>query len=155
MTPDLRDEIRQAKLFTSLHEEAELNIIRTSAALVDSLEKLFSPFGISSTQYNALRILRGAEPRGLCRHALRDRMLTRMPDVTRLLDRLEDAGLARRARDADDHRFVTARITDEGCRLLDDLEDAVNQEHRRRLGHLSDEQLRMLSGLLALVRNPG
>ncbi|HEX5438273.1 MAG TPA: MarR family winged helix-turn-helix transcriptional regulator [Gemmatimonadaceae bacterium] len=155
MTPNPRDEIKQAKPFTSLHAEAELNIIRTSAELTDSLERLLAPFGLSGTQYNALRILRGAEPTGLCRNELRDRMLTRMPDVTRLLDRMEAAGLVRRARDAEDRRLVTARITEQGCCLLDKLHDVMEREHYRRLGHLSDEQLRMLSGLLTLVRHPG
>lgn len=155
MSPDLRDEIRQGKPFTSLQQEAELNIIRTAARLTDALERIFSPHGISATQYNALRILRGAGSDGLCRNELRDRMLTRMPDVTRLLDRMEEAGLVRRERATRDRRMVRARITEKGKRLLDELEEPLAREHDRQLGHLSDEQLRMLSGLLTLVRNPG
>lgn len=155
MAPDLRDEIRQVKPFTSLQQEATLNIIRTAGALTDSLERLFAPFGISATQYNALRILRGAGSAGLCRNELRDRMLTRMPDVTRLLDRMEDAGWVTRGRVASDRRLVSTRITRKGSRLLDELEEPLAREQERQLGHLSDEQLRMLSGLLTLVRNPG
>lgn len=153
MSPDLRDEIRQGKPFASLHEEAELNIIRTAARLMDSLDRLFSPFGISVTQYNALRILRGAGPAGLCRNELRDRMVTRMPDVTRLLDRMEEAGLVVRTRHTDDRRLVAAQITYKGRRLLDQLREPLEREHERQMGSLSDEQLRMLSGLLTLVRN--
>jgi DNA-binding MarR family transcriptional regulator len=155
MAPDLRDEIRQVKPFTSLQQEATLNIIRTAGTLTDSLERLFAPFGISATQYNALRILRGAGSAGLCRNELRDRMLTRMPDVTRLLDRMEDAGWVTRSRVASDRRLVSTRITEKGSRLLHELEEPLAREQERQLGHLSDAQLKMLSGLLTLVRNPG
>ena len=86
MPRTLRDDLRQNKPFKSLHEEAMLNVVRTSATMTDAIEEFVKPHGISSTQYNVLRILRGAEPAGLCRNELRDRMLTRMPDVTRLLD---------------------------------------------------------------------
>jgi DNA-binding MarR family transcriptional regulator len=152
MSPSLRAELRQRKPFTSLHQEAQLNIYRTSAVLADAFERLIEPYGVSPTQYNVLRILRGAEPGGLCRNDLRDRMLTRMPDVTRLLDRMEAAGLVQRARDAEDRRLVTTRITGEGRRLLGELDPVVEQEHLRRLGHLDAGQLRTLVDLLTLVR---
>ena len=105
------------------------------------------------TQYNVLRILRGAEPAGLCRNELRDRMLTRMPDVTRLLDRMEEAGLVARSRDNEDRRMVSTRITKAGRQLVDALDSPVGQLHRRRFGHLTDEQLSSLSELLTLARN--
>ncbi|MGH7631172.1 MAG: MarR family winged helix-turn-helix transcriptional regulator [Gemmatimonadales bacterium] len=155
MSPDLRSELRQRKPFGSLHQEAQLNILRTGAVLTDALEQLLGPYGITLTQYNGLRILRGAEPQGLCRNELRDRMLTRMPDVTRLLDRMEEAGLVRRARDATDRRLVTTRVTGEGLRLLGELDRVVAGEHRRRLGHLNTGQLRTLIELLTLVRESG
>ena len=155
MSSHIRHEIRQAKPFASLQQEAELNIVRTAAVLTDSIERIFAPFGISVTQYNALRILRGAGSDGLCRNELRDRMITRMPDVTRLLDRMEEAGWVTRGRVTGDRRRVSARITEKGVRLLDELEEPLAREQERRLGNLSDEQLRMLSGLLTLVRNPG
>ena len=155
MSSHLRHEIRQAKPSASLQQEAESNIVRTAAVLTDSIERIFAPFGISATQYNALRILRGAGSEGLCRNELRDRMITRMPDVTRLLDRMEEAGWVTRGRVTGDRRRVSARITEKGVRLLDELEEPLAREHERRLGNLSDEQLRMLSGLLTLVRNPG
>ena len=115
----LRDEIQQTKPFTSLQEEALLNILRTSAAMMDEMEDLLKQRGITNTQYNVLRILRGAEPEGLCRNELRDRMLTRMPDVTRLLDRMEEAGLVARSRDNEDRRLVSTRITEAGRKVVD------------------------------------
>lgn len=152
MPPDLQTDLRQRKPFTSPEQEAQLNIVRTGTMLVDAFEQLLRPFGISGTQYNVLRILRGAEPDGLCRNDLRDRLLTRMPDVTRLLDRMEEAGLVTRARDAADRRLVTTRITAQGRRLVDDLDAVTEAEHQRRLGHLSREQLATLVELLTLVR---
>ncbi|HJU90815.1 MAG TPA: MarR family transcriptional regulator [Gemmatimonadaceae bacterium] len=152
MTPDLRDELKQRKPFVSLEQEAQLSIVRTSMLLFDAFEQLLKPHGISSTQYNVLRILRGAEPTGLCRNELRDRMLTRMPDVTRLLDRMEQADLVTRERSSEDRRLVRTRITKKGARLLRQLDDVVEQEHQRRLGHLSREQLKSLISLLSVVR---
>lgn len=153
MTPDLREDLRQRKPFTSLEQEAQLNVVRTASLLVDSFEQMLKPYGITATQYNVLRILRGAEPEGLCRNELRDRMLTRMPDVTRLLDRMEDAKLVARARDSDDRRLVSTRVTPKGLRLLDELDDAVTEEHMRRFHHLTKAQLKTLIELLNAVRN--
>ena len=152
MTNVLRDEIRQSKPFQSLEQEAHLNIVRTAAVLGDGFEQMLKPFGITGAQYNVLRILRGAEPTGLCRNDLRDRMLTRMPDMTRLLDRMEEAGLVTRERDTADRRLVTTRITDQGRRLLDELDSRVVEEHQLRLGHLSEEDLGTLVELLGRVR---
>jgi DNA-binding MarR family transcriptional regulator len=152
MSATLRDDLRQNKPFTSLHHEAHLSVVRTSSALVDGVEELLKPYGISSTQYNVLRILRGAEPVGLCRNELRDRMLTRMPDMTRLLDRMEEAGLVARTRDDDDRRLVLTRITKAGRRLVDELDGPINDLHKDRLGHLTTPQLRTLVDLLKLVR---
>jgi DNA-binding MarR family transcriptional regulator len=153
MTPDLREDIRQRKPFTSLEQEAQLNVVRTASLLVDSFEQMLKPYEITATQYNVLRILRGSEPEGLCRNELRDRMLTRMPDVTRLLDRMEDAKLVARARDSEDRRLVSTRITSKGLRLLDELDDAVSQEHMRRFHHLTKTQLKSLIELLNAVRS--
>ena len=152
MPRSIRDEIRQKKPFTSPQHEALLNVVRTASALNNAMEELLRPYGISGTQYNVLRILRGAEPDGLCRNELRDRMLTRMPDVTRLLDRMEEAGLVERARSAEDRRLVSTRITEAGRRLVDSLDAPVSAFHQRRLGHLTDAQLRSLSELLSLAR---
>lgn len=152
MTPDLQEDIRQRKPFTSLEQEAQLSVVRTASLLVDAFEQMLRPYGITATQYNVLRILRGAEPGGLCRNDLRDRMLTRMPDVTRLLDRMEDAKLVSRARDSDDRRLVSTKITAKGLRLLDEVDDAVTAEHMRRFHHLGKTQLKTLIDLLSEVR---
>ena len=152
MTATLRDELKQRKPFTSLEQEAQLSVVRTSAMLVDAFERMLKPYGITATQYNVLRILRGAEPNGLCRNDLRDRMLTRMPDVTRLLDRMEESGHIARARETSDRRMVMTRITAKGRRLLDELEDAVGREHERAFAALNKEQMRSLIANLAAVR---
>jgi DNA-binding MarR family transcriptional regulator len=148
----LQHEIRQTRPFRSLQQEAHLNVVRTAAFLADAFERVVRPSGLSGAQYNVLRILRGAGPAGLCRNELRDRMLTRMPDMTRLLDRMEQAGLVSRSRDAEDRRMVTTRITAKGDHLLDDLEARVAEEHSARLGHLDEGQLRTLIDLLTTVR---
>jgi DNA-binding MarR family transcriptional regulator len=155
MASGLRDEIRQTKPFTSLQQEAELSVLRTAGLLLDSMEQLLRPFDINPTQYNALRILRGAGEQGLCRDELRSRLVTRMADATRLLDRLADVGLVTRARDTKDRRLVTSRITGKGLRLLEELEGLVAEEHQRRMGHLSEAQLKALIELTRLVRQAG
>jgi DNA-binding MarR family transcriptional regulator len=150
--PGLRDELKQRKPFTSLEHEAQLSVVRTSTVILDALERALKPHGVTTTQYNVLRILRGAEPRGLCRNDVRDRMLTRMPDVTRLLDRMEQSGLIARAREDNDRRMVMTRITPKGRRLLDGLDELVEREHERNFAALTKDQLRTLIGLLSAVR---
>lgn len=152
-TADLRAEIRQQKPFGSLEQECFLNIERTGAVLHDSLERTLKPHGITMTQYNVLRILRGAGDKGLCRNEVRDRLVTRMPDVTRLLDRMEGAGLVTRVRDTQDRRQVRTRLTQRGRELVDRLDLPVAEEHRKTLGHLTHEQLRALIGLLVAARS--
>jgi DNA-binding MarR family transcriptional regulator len=152
MSPDLREELRQRKPFTGLEQEAQLSVVRTASLLADAFEQMLKPYGITATQYNVLRILRGAEPDGLCRNELRDRMLTRMPDVTRLLDRMEVAKLVARTRDSADRRQVSTRITPKGLRLLDEVQEAVSAEHVRRFHHLGKAQLKTLIDLLNTVR---
>jgi DNA-binding MarR family transcriptional regulator len=113
---------------------------------------MLKPHGITGTQYNVLRILRGAGPGGLCRNDVRDRMLTRMPDVTRLLDRMEESGLIDRTRETSDRRMVMTRITANGLRLLDELEDVVVRQEKRAFAVLTKEQMRTLIAHLAAVR---
>lgn len=147
MTLDPR---RQKKL--SLQQEAQVNIVRTGNLLADAFERLLKPHGITGTQYNVLRILRGAEPEGLGRNEVREQLLSRMPDATRLLDRMKKAELVTRSRDEGDRRQVTTRITQQGRRLVDKLDEAVEDEYLRQLGHLSEKQTRKLIKLLTLVR---
>jgi DNA-binding MarR family transcriptional regulator len=149
---DLKTEIRQTKAFPSLHEEAFLNLERSAAMLQDAFEQMLKPHGITGTQYNVLRILRGASPGGLCRNEIRDRLVTRMPDVTRLLDRMEDAGLITRERSTEDRRLVRTQLTRQGRKLVDSLDAAVTAEHKARLSQLTAGQLRSLIELLTLVR---
>jgi DNA-binding MarR family transcriptional regulator len=155
MASALRDELRQRRPFETLEQEAHLNVVRTAAVLTDALERVVKPAGLTLAQFNALRILRGAEPGGLCRNELRDRLVTRMPDVTRLLDRLEQAGLVVRERADADRRLVRTRITAGGLALLAEVDPAVRAEHRRLLGHLEPDDLRALSDLLTRARAPG
>jgi DNA-binding MarR family transcriptional regulator len=153
MTP-LRDEIKQSRPFRSLEQEAHLNLERTMAALQHRFNESFKAHGITPTQYNVLRILRGAGEQGLCRNEVRDRMISPVPDATRLLDRLEAAGLIRRQRDTADRRLVTTHITDEGLRVVSELDEPVQQLHRQCLGHLSEGELRTLITLLERARSP-
>lgn len=152
MTRSVGETIRQRSAFASREHEAYLSLVRTMADLGERMDRVLRPAGISGPQYNVLRILRGAGPDGLCRNDVRDRMLTRMPDMTRLLDRMEAAGLVKRERSEVDRRHVTTRITQAGLDLLAGLDEAVLEEHRRSLGHLGDEELQTLIDLLARVR---
>lgn len=152
MSRDLREEIKQSKPFDSLEQEALLAVERTAAVLMHQFGDSLKTHGITPTQYNVLRILRGAGAAGLCRNEIRERLVAQVPDVTRLLDRMEDAGLVARERDETDRRLVTTRITREGLQLLKRLDAPVLEAHRRQLGHLSAAQLRSLIDLLAAVR---
>lgn len=135
----------------SPQQQAFLALVRAQTMLSDGFEQMLKSFGLSTVQYNVLRILRGAGRDGLCRNEIRDRLLTRMPDVTRLLDRMEEAGLLERERREDDRRQVETRLTRRGRDLVNRLDDDVEAEHRRLLGHLTSEQLAQLTSLLELA----
>jgi DNA-binding MarR family transcriptional regulator len=152
MTIRLRDELKQSKPFGSLEQEAMLSIQRTGAVLGYSIIEALKPFGVTPTQYNVLRILRGARPAGLCREDIRSRLIAEVPDVTRLLDRMEQAGLVDRERDTADRRLVTTRITAKGLRLLDEIDGPVKKVHEEQLGHMNNAELRSLIALLAKAR---
>jgi DNA-binding MarR family transcriptional regulator len=152
MTSDLRADIKQRRPFDSLEQEAHLNIERTAAVLSHAFAEALKGHGITPTQYNVLRILRGAGKDGLCRNEVRDRMVAQVPDVTRLLDRLEDADLIERERSTEDRRQVGTRITAKGLMLLSELDGPVADIHKRQLGHLSAAQLKTLAELLSLAR---
>jgi len=135
-------------------EAAFLDLLRTTDMLSRSLSHVLKAEELSSTQYNVLRILRGA-PDGLPCGEIASRMITRDPDVTRLLDRLEKRGLISRDRDTRDRRTVIGRITHEGLKLLARLDGPVQAAHRRQLGHMGPKRLHALSELLRLARLPG
>ena len=151
MSP-LQDELKQTKPFRTLQQEAQLNMVRTANILSDAFEQMLKPHGITGTQYNVLRILRGAEPDGLCRNEVSQRLLNRMPDATRLLDRMEEAGLVTRERSTTDRRLVTTRITSKGREIVDSLDDSADEQHEKALGHMSEQQLRTLIKLLTIAR---
>jgi DNA-binding MarR family transcriptional regulator len=155
MSHQLRDEIKQSRPFSSLEQEAYLNLGRTWASLEHELGEVLREHGITPTQYNVLRILRGAGERGLCRSEIIERMITRVPDATRLLDRMEAAGLIARARDAEDRRFVTTRITEAGLARVAEAETSVLEAHGRQFGSIPPADLRELIRILELARCPG
>jgi len=132
---------------------AFLSVLRTSAVLEHSAAERLKPHGLTLTQYNVLRILRGVGPEGLCRNEVGVRMIKPVPDVTRLLDRLEAAGFVVRARSDDDRRYVTARITEQGLALLSQLDALILRMHEEQLGHMSRADLDRLVDLLEAARS--
>ena len=136
----------------SPEEAAFLDLLRTTDVLSRRLVHVLKTEDLSATQYNVLRILRSA-PEGLACGEIGSRMITRDPDVTRLLDRLERRGLISRWRETKDRRTVMARITPEGLALLSRLDEPVQAAHRKQLGHLGRGRLRTLAKLLSLLRN--
>jgi DNA-binding MarR family transcriptional regulator len=131
-----------------------VSLLRTANALSRGAEALLKPFNLSGTQYNALRILRGAGEEGLACREVGCKLISRDPDITRLLDRMESRDLIARAREKDDRRVVKTRITAEGLRVLRELDGPVRELHRRQLQHLTATQLNQLSVLLDRVREP-
>lgn len=135
----------------SLEEHVFVSLWRTADLLSRSVEKVLKAGDVSPTQYNVLRILRGA-PEGLTCSEIARRMITRDPDITRLLDRLEKRGLISRCRETKDRRQVQTRISPEGLELLAELDQPVTEIHRQQLGHLGREGLDSLQGLLEKAR---
>ena len=148
----LQAEIKQSRPFDSLREEAFLNVWRTADHFSQALQALFKSNGISHAQYNVLRILRGAGRDGLASSEIAARMITRDPDVTRLMDRLERAALARRYRQEQDRRVILSKITPKGLKLLQDLDHPVLQLIEETLGHMEDSRVKSLSRLLEVAR---
>ena len=136
----------------SPEEAAFLDLCRTTDMLSRGVAQVLKSEELSPTQYNVLRILRGA-PDGLPCGEIANRMITRDPDITRLLDRLEKRGLTSRSRETKDRRMVLSRITPEGLGLLAGLDEPVQEAHRKQLGHLGRERLRALAELLLACRS--
>jgi DNA-binding MarR family transcriptional regulator len=152
MGRDLQSEIKQKKPFQVREEELFLNIVRTADLLGRKGVELLKAADLSPNQYNVLRILRGAGAEGLACGEIGERMVTRDPDVTRLLDRLEKRDLVKRAREKGDRRVVTARIAPAGLDLLKQLDEPVMQWHKSQLGHMDARQQETLIHLLELAR---
>jgi DNA-binding MarR family transcriptional regulator len=149
-------ELQQTKPFRHIEEEVFLNLQRAADATMQQLADVLRPSGISPTQYNVLRILRGAGETGVTCKDIGARMITRDPDITRLLDRLERRQLITRSRAKDDRRFVAIRITDPGLALLAELDSPIEQIQISMMRHMSKDQLHSLLELLEQIREwPG
>ncbi|MGA9813917.1 MAG: MarR family transcriptional regulator [Terriglobales bacterium] len=152
MARSIQDEIQQTKPFSSLEDEALVALQRTADRLHWRLSEMLKAHGLSPTQYNALRILRGAGDEGRSCSEIAERMINRDPDITRLVDRLERRGLAVRSREGQDRRVITTRITPDGLDLLQILDGPVEAFNRNMLAALGEQQLRTLIHLLEVIR---
>jgi DNA-binding MarR family transcriptional regulator len=152
MTGRIRKEMRQKKPFRRVEDEAFVNLLRTVDALMQGVAATLKPAGLSPAQYNVLRVLRGAGPDGLACREIGERMIAKDPDITRLLDRLEERDLISRSRDRADRRVITTRITDKGMRILKELDKPIEELHVKQLGHLGEQRLRSLVDLLEAAR---
>lgn len=139
---------KPTKPIVSLEEQAFVALQRTADQLARRVAEMLKPYGLSPTQYNALRILRGAGPPGLACRQLGERMINRDPDITRLVDRLQRRGLVERGRGTQDRRVITTRITAAGLAALKELDGPIAEYHRRLLGHLGGRRLHSLIRLL-------
>jgi DNA-binding MarR family transcriptional regulator len=148
----LKLEIAQELPFSSLEEEALLNLLRTSDCMQRAFHRTTRDWGVTSTQYNVLRILRGAQPHGLTCSAIGDRMIAAEPDITRLLSRLKTLKFVRQQRDPHDGRVVWTRISEAGLKLLREMDPVIQQAPVDLLGHLDRAELAELIRLLELAR---
>ncbi|MGC1872254.1 MAG: MarR family transcriptional regulator [Acidobacteriaceae bacterium] len=148
----LQAELRQTKSFASLHAEAILNIVRTSAQMQHALHLQLKPYGITETQYNSLRILRGAGPTGLTCAEIAERLVSQDPDITRLVERLQRQGLVRRERGEKDRRVVLTKITAAGLNRLKEMDPVVDSTVHALLSHFSSSQLKTMIDLLERAR---
>ncbi len=154
MAGRIQSELQQTKPIGSLEEEAFLNLQRTTAQLSQAMTELLKEHDLTPTQYNVLRILRGAGTAGLAAGEIGERMITRDPDVTRLLDRLERRGLVERWRCTEDRRVVWTRINAAGLDAIAPLDRPVDELHVDLLRHMGDDRLRQLVELLEVARDP-
>ena len=150
----LKSELLQNRDFESLEQEAFLNLQRTASNLTGPYLKLFKKSKLSPSLYNILRILRGQGEPGLPCSNIGDRMVTRVPDVTRLVDKLLALGLVGRHRSTDDRRVVLISITAKGLALLSGLDGPIGELNIQALGHLTRGELKELNRLLVKARRP-
>ena len=152
MADNLQAELKQTKPFPNAAAEALLSVLRTASVLEHQMNEKLKPYGMTHTQYNVLRILRGAGESGLCGREVGERMVSRVPDVSRLLDRMEEAELISRERDPGDRRHVTARITRKGLAMLEQVTPQLEAVGRARVGQVPTARLRQLIEVLNTVR---
>ncbi len=148
----LKQEIAQQRPFASLEEETLLNLLRTSDCLQRAFHRATRDWGVTSTQYNVLRILRGAQPHGLTCSAIGERMITAEPDITRLLARLKKLNLIRQKRDRHDRRVLWTQIAEAGLELLRQMDPVIERIPRNLLGHMRRADLTEFIRLLELAR---
>jgi DNA-binding MarR family transcriptional regulator len=132
----------------ALEDQLFVAILKIADSLAQEAEQLIKSAGLTSAQYNVLRILRGAEPHGLLCRGIVERMISRDPDMTRLLDRLEKHGWISRQRQQDDRRVIKTRITPEGLNLLKKLDQPVHDLYKGQFRHMTPDRLKLLSELL-------
>jgi DNA-binding MarR family transcriptional regulator len=155
MTGKLSTQVNKGTGAGALEQEVFLNILRAADHLTHGLSEFLKPFNLSPTQYNVLRILRGAtEQEGLACGEIAGRMLTRDPDITRLLDRLESRTLVTRCRQSCDRRVIKTCITPEGLKLLKLINEPILELHVKQLAHLDSAKLEQLAELIELVVEP-
>ncbi len=150
----LQKELHKVRPFECVQQELFLNLIRTADHLTREFESLLKPLNLSPTQYNILRILRGAGEGGMPCKGIGEHLITRDPDITRLLDRLEARNLITRHRDTKDRRVVSTRLTPDGAKILKDLDKPVIDMHRTQLAHMPELKITQLIDLLEEVRSP-
>jgi DNA-binding MarR family transcriptional regulator len=136
---------------THLEDYLFVALLKITDSLSQEAEQLIKTAGLTGAQYNVLRILRGAEPDGLLCRGIAERMISRDPDITRLLDRMESHKLITRERQKEDRRVIKTRVTTEGLKLLKKLDRPVHELHRKQFGHLTPARLKQLAELLAEV----
>ncbi len=152
-TPKLQHELKMKRPFESSHQEAALSIVRTSDQLQIQFARLFRKYGLTPSQYNVLRILRG-EGKPLPILEIASRTIAVVPGITGLIDRLERAGFVHRLRCDNDRRVIYVALTDQGMTTLAELDEPLEDLHRELLGHLSQGELKELIQLLEKVRAP-
>src|SRR5689334_5686468 len=152
-TPRLQHELKKKRPFESLEQEATLSVLRTSDQLQIRFARLLRDHGLTPSQYNVLRILRG-EGKPLPILEIASRTITVVPGITGLIDRLEQAGLVNRLRCEKDRRVIYVALTNQGSKTLADLDEPLRALHNKLLGHLSQGDLKDLVRLLEKLREP-
>jgi DNA-binding MarR family transcriptional regulator len=152
MTSKLQEEIKQSRPFESSREELWLNLARTAAMASHVIEQGLRGYGLSPTQYNVLRILRGAGANGLCQYEIGDRLVAQVPDVPRIVDRMEKAGWVLRVRGSSDRRIVMATLTPAGLELVGSLDTRMGAMIDGIFAGLDEAEVETLNELLAAAR---
>jgi DNA-binding MarR family transcriptional regulator len=148
----MRSRSKNSCAAVALEEQVFVALLKTADTVGLEAEQLIKSSGLTMTQYNVLRILRGAEPQGLACRGIGERLISHDPDMTRLLDRMDKRGLITRERQKDDRRVVKTRITAQGLALLKNLDQPVRELHQSQFQHMSATRLKTLAKLLEEVR---